>query len=302
MLGQPGVVGRGLDREVERDLEPGLPRRRDEVVELLQRPQLGVDRVVAALRAPDRPGAAGVALGRLQRVVAPLAVRGADRMDRRQIDDVEAELGQVGQHLLDALETAPAAREELVPGAEPRAQPLDVDLERLVERRLAVPVLRAQLRRGGAPRLGLAGAEQRLRLGELAGELVLAGRELAVELVEQRRVAVDPGFDRELPAAEPRRPEAAGPAVVAERLQRRLEPLARSGRAVAHDCAEDVVAVLEDRRRDVDRIAVGRLDGIPSAVDLGAHVLDLDPGRRLLGGELGHGSVTFSERRSSNRR
>src|SRR4029077_12142382 len=107
-----------------------------------------------------------------------------------------------------------AAGEDLVPGADRRAQPLDVGFERPVERRLAVPVLRAQLRRSGAPRLGLAGAEQRLRFGELACELVLAGRALAVELVEQRRVAVDPGFDRELPAPEPRRPEAAGPAVV----------------------------------------------------------------------------------------
>ena len=41
------------------------------------------------------------------------------------------------------------------------------------------------------------------------------------------------------------------------------------------------MAVLEDRRRDVDRIALGRLDGIPSAVDLRAHVLDLDPGRAV---------------------
>ena len=298
MLGQPRVVGRGLDREVERDLEPGLPRRGDEVVEVLQRPELGMDRVVAALLAADRPGAARIALLRLERVVAPLAVRLADRVDRRQVDDVEAELGQLRQHLLDALEAAPAAREELVPGAEARAQPLDVDLERLVERRLAVPVLRALLRGGLAPRLELARTEERLRLRELAGELGLAGRELAVELVEQGRVAVDPRLDRELPAAEPGRPEAAGPAVVAERLERLLEPLARAGRPVAHDRAEDVVAVLEDRRGHRDRIAVGRLDGIPSAVDLRAHVLDLDSGRRLLGGGCGHGSVTFSERRT----
>ncbi len=224
MLRQPGVVGRGLDREVERDLEPGLPRRGDERVEVLQRPELGMDRVVAALLAADRPRAAGIALRRGQRVVPALAVRLADRVDRRQVDDVEAELGQLRQHLLHALEAAPAAREELVPGAEPRADALDVDLERLGERRLPVPVLRPLLRRGRTPRIRVAGAEERLRLGELAGELGLAGGELAVELVEQGRVAVDPGLDRELPAAEPLRLEAAGPAVVAERLERRLEP------------------------------------------------------------------------------
>jgi hypothetical protein len=165
-----------------------------------------------------------------------------------------------------------------------------------------VTILRALLRRGLAPRLELAGAEERLRLRELAGELCLPGGELAVELVEQGRVAVDPGLDRELPAAEPGRPEAAGPTVVAERLERRLEPCSRPNGAVAHDGAEDVVTVLEDRRRDVDRIAVGRLDGIPSAVGLRADVLDLDSGRRLLGGGFGHGSVTFSDGRTSNRR
>ncbi len=266
-----------------------------------------MDRVVAALLAPDRPGAARIALLRLERVVAPLAVRLADRVDRRQVDDVEAELGQLRQHLLDALEAAPAAWEELVPGTEPRAQPLDVHLERLVERRLAVPVLRAPLRGRLAPRLELGSdftdmPNSASASETLAGELCLAGRELAVELVEQGCVAVDPRLDRELPAAEPRRPEAAGPAVVAERLERLLEPLARACRPVADDGAEDVVAVLEDRRGHGDRIAVGRLDGIPSAVDLRAHVLDLDPGRRFRGGGLGHGSVTFSERRTSNRR
>ena len=91
---------------------------------------------------PGSPGAA------TQRVVAALAVRRPDRVDRRQVDDVEAELGELRQHLLDALEPSPRAREELVPGAEPRPQALDVGLERR-RRDLAVPVLR---RRASAPR------------------------------------------------------------------------------------------------------------------------------------------------------
>jgi hypothetical protein len=44
------------------------------------------------------------------------------------------------------------------------------------------------------------------------------------------------------------------------------------------------VPVREDVRRDPDGGALGALDGIPSAVDLRSHVLDLDAGRRLLEG------------------
>ncbi len=55
-----------------------------------QRAELGVHGVVAALGAADRPRAAGVAGLGGQRVVAALAVRAPDRMDRRQVHDVEA--------------------------------------------------------------------------------------------------------------------------------------------------------------------------------------------------------------------
>src|SRR5581483_10911470 len=54
--------------------------------------RVGVDRRVAALLAADRPRAADVAgLGRLG-VVPALAVRLPDRVDRGEVDDVEAEL------------------------------------------------------------------------------------------------------------------------------------------------------------------------------------------------------------------
>src|SRR5207302_418746 len=120
MLFQPRVVGRALDREVERDLDPGLARPRDETIEVLDRAELRVDGVVAAGLRADRPRAPGVALLRPQRVVAPSPVRHPDRVDRREIEDVEPELGEAGQHLLHTLESAPRARKELVPGAEAR--------------------------------------------------------------------------------------------------------------------------------------------------------------------------------------
>ena len=75
MLREPRVVRRALDREVERDLEPMLLGGRDEPIEVLQRPQLGVDRVVPSLRPADRPRAPRIALRGDECVVATLPVR-----------------------------------------------------------------------------------------------------------------------------------------------------------------------------------------------------------------------------------
>ena len=61
MLLQPRVVGRALDREVERDLDPELRAPRDEPLEVLLRAEVGMDRVVTALLGADRPRAADVA-------------------------------------------------------------------------------------------------------------------------------------------------------------------------------------------------------------------------------------------------
>jgi hypothetical protein len=293
------MVRRALDREVERDLDarraPGLDHR----VELLPRPEAGVDRVVAALGPADRPRAAGVAGLGDERVVAALPVRRPDRVHRRQVDDVEAELRELRQHLRDAAKPAPGAREQLVPGAEARPLPIDVDLERLREGRLAVAVGLPELRGASAPLLERAPPEQRLDLGRLAGEVDLLGGELAIELVEQRRGAVDPRLDRVLPAPELRHLELARPVVVAARLERALDPLSRARRAVANDGVQDVVPVLEDVGGQRDAVADRSLHRVAPAVDLGAHVLDLDA-RRLLRGGGRHGSVTFSDARTVN--
>ena len=95
--GHPRVVGRRLQREVEGDLEVELTGARDEGVEVLERPEVGVDRVVAAVLAADRPRRAGVLGARGQGVVGALAVDLADRVDRREVDDVEAHLRDRGR-------------------------------------------------------------------------------------------------------------------------------------------------------------------------------------------------------------
>ena len=86
----------------------------------------------------DRPRRAGVGGGRRQRVVAALAVGQPDRVDRRQVDDVEAELGEPWQLALDSLQPAPRSREQLVPGAESGPQAVNLDHHRLLQRHPAV--------------------------------------------------------------------------------------------------------------------------------------------------------------------
>src|SRR5690242_8924222 len=100
-----------------------------------------MDRVVAAGLVADRPGRAGVVGSGGQRVVLALAVGVADRVDRREVDDVEAELLQPWQLGLYALETTPGSREQLVPGAELGQGPVDLDAQRWVDADRAVPRL-----------------------------------------------------------------------------------------------------------------------------------------------------------------
>ena len=107
VLLQPRVVGRALQRDVERDLEAVLLARRDERVEVLERAQLRRDRLVAAVGGADPVDAARVARARNERVVLALAVGGADRVDRREVEDVEAQLGDLWDDLSHALEAAP---------------------------------------------------------------------------------------------------------------------------------------------------------------------------------------------------
>ena len=81
--------------------------------------------VVTAFAAADRVGAAGIVRLGAQRVVLALAIGRADRMDRRQIKDVEAHVPERRQARDDVVECAMASRlvgaragKQLVPGRE----------------------------------------------------------------------------------------------------------------------------------------------------------------------------------------
>src|SRR5438309_1952976 len=91
--------------------------------------------LVAALWTADGPRAAGVVRAGADGVVLTLAKGVADRVDRRQVEHVEAHGGDARQLVLDGLERArmsvlaQRAREELVPTAEARQDGIDDHLQ-----------------------------------------------------------------------------------------------------------------------------------------------------------------------------
>ena len=267
---------------------------------------------MAAGHVADRPGGAGVAGRGGQRVVAALSVGLPDRMDRRQVDHVEAELGQARQLALDAVQAAPGAREQLIPGAEAGARTVDVRCQRCVQLDRAVPdrvaldrrrelvaegrVVLGGRRRGGFLELGDrvldrravvavvgvrgGGPQQHDPLRQLPGEVGLAARELAPQLVAPGRELVGPRLDRVPPDAGTVDRERAGPADAAEvgvgPAQLGLADVA-VGIGVTHDGAQQLVAVSEHVGGDRDGVAGAALDRVGAVVDGGDRVLDHDP-------------------------
>ena len=96
-----------------------------------------MDRVVAALGRADGVGAARIVRRRRQRVVLALAVGPADRVDRREVEHVEAHVADVGQLARSRRRrcrggsgsSVMRAREQLVPGGEAAPRPVDDHLE-----------------------------------------------------------------------------------------------------------------------------------------------------------------------------
>ena len=234
MLAHPRVIRRALPGEIERDLEPqtlGLVTKR---VELVERAQSGLDRGVSALRRSNRPGTARIGRRGGQRVVAALAETAADRMNRRQIDDVESQVGDAGQRSARLAERRAAgrigagrSREHFVPRAEARALAVHPDAARRRVRRprsirirehpRCEPVVDGRIqalvdRRRVAQRVGT--FEQPVRIGcrpepfgaarRLAHEQrpfeqferdVLVRRSLRLDIAAPGLEAIDPGHD-----------------------------------------------------------------------------------------------------------
>ena len=274
----------------------------------------------------DRPRAARIAGAGHEGVVAALAVGHADRVDGREVEDVEAELGQLRELLLHAAEAAPRAREELIPRAEAREHAVDVDLQRpgqlghLRARGVALDDRRqagiepggdvaAVLERSGhalhgraVGAAGVAGrlAQQQRALERLAGQVGLAGLDLARHLVAPAGEHGDPRLDRPLPGTGGVDRELTRPAhalmMGVDRGHRRLgeAPVARP--PVAHDRPQGLVSVAEDVGRDRDGVADRALHRPAPALDRRGDELDADSRRRRLGSGQGwHAAVPLSD-------
>ena len=168
----------------------------------------------------------------------------------------------------------PTSAEELVPGAEAGALAVDVDPEHGALDRALARAVGERLRRE-APLVDGALAEEDPPLGQLAAQIGLARRDLAIMLVEPARVGIDPGLDPELPGAERVRRDT-GSKFVPLRLERCLPPPSRPGgakRTTPSSLSYPSRKIVAPRYR----VAEAGLDGITAAVDLRLDVLDLNP-------------------------
>src|SRR5947207_8244225 len=111
----------------------------NEVVEVLEGPELRVDGLVAAAVRADGPGAARVVWAGIQSVVGAFAEAPADRVNGGQVEDIEVHRRDVRKPRLDVLERpVPAglgragAGEQLIPGAVTGPHPLDDDAQSAV--------------------------------------------------------------------------------------------------------------------------------------------------------------------------
>ena len=272
MLAEPGMVGRALDGEIERDLEAMLAGSRHQPAEVLRRAQRGMDRIVAAVAGADGVGAAGIVGRGLQGIVAALAIGRADRMDGREVKDVEPHVANTRQVGNDVVEGPQRAREELVPARELRLRPLDLDGD------LGMPAGQMTNLCRGDQMVRFGSCQQTdsgLRVGtiQLGDELAKAqpaqvgggigdvdgdidtGAALDLESVAQAAVLIAPGLDGVEMPADTLRHHGAAPAVVAERSHGRAPPLRLAGFAPQQLRRQNVMAVGEDVGLHRDRPA-----------------------------------------------
>ena len=97
MLLDPRVVRRALNGKVQSDLHFQFLRPTDERTEIVHRPQLRMDGLMAALLRTDRVGGTDIPRFANQRIVFTFAVCVTDRMDGKQVDDVKSHFLNFGQ-------------------------------------------------------------------------------------------------------------------------------------------------------------------------------------------------------------
>ena len=328
VLPDPGMVGRALQRVVERHLEAEGAGGGHKAAEVGQRPQRRVDRVVTAGLVPDRPGAPRISGAGDQGVVGTLPVGPADRMDRGQVDHVEAQRrdpgegpGGIGEGAVAARVVGGGSGEEFVPGRHARGAPVGPDpelslrpgqaFERGVDRHQGVEIggergadprrrIGADVAQNGgvlqepgvvgAPGVRLGRADQLGPFDQL-GPDILRRRDLLLQLVPPAREPIGPGLDREPPFAGPVERHRAVPAIIVEHVaERHTRGAALAGWPDEGPRRQRVVPVLEDVGAHPQLVTDQSLDRVAAGVDDRSDAADDQTGRIRVGDALGDAS------------
>src|SRR5882757_1842774 len=108
MFFDPGMIGRALKCDIHRQLQPMLLCCFDQTIKVTQRTQFMVDGLVSTICVADRPRTSNLTLCCNDIVVTSLAKCSADRVNRWQIEHVEAHLYHLRQKALYVLQCAVA--------------------------------------------------------------------------------------------------------------------------------------------------------------------------------------------------
>ncbi len=289
------MVRRALQGEIQGDLHAQGTGPRDEQVEVLDRAQVRVHGVVATVLTADRPGRAGVVRAGNEGVVRTLAVDLADRVDRGQVDHVEAHRRDRRQALSGG-EEGPRARrvegrplragEHLVPAPVQRPGPVDPDPvqggagHQLAQREGVQQARQPRVQGGGDPFVGIIAtvvAQRGHRPGDLGAPALRHARQRpqqqprAVLEVDRELVDVLSRTDLELDAVPPGgdrigpRLDAVTPQALVAGSDLRLEPVGAGARGPHAD--ERRALAVGSRQHDVgaDEVVTlpehGRTDG-----------------------------------------
>ena len=137
MLRDPGVIGRALEGDVQRELHAVSRGRRTRWSKSARVPSFGMDGLVAAFGEPMAQGLPSSPRPAVTELFGPLRKACADGVDGRHVEDVEAHGGDLGQQGFDVARgfrggvgSGEAERgKELVPGGEAGAFAVDPELE-----------------------------------------------------------------------------------------------------------------------------------------------------------------------------
>ena len=184
MLFEPRMILGTLDGEIESDFQTMVGGGSHQAAEIFTGAELRMYRLVTTLLAADRVRAAGIVRAGSQGIVAALAVGAADRVNRREVQHVEAHVLNHRQTRVHVVESAVTlgivgdrARKQLVPTGELGEFALDVHGEFGADAQIGTVI-------GLSHQLCTARVQKQCDLlgFEQAGQFMVQRRELLAEL------------------------------------------------------------------------------------------------------------------------